>query len=90
MEKIKQSDTLKLNNEHAQWTDNSAVKIGKCTKCKGLQSFGVKYADPTFYRDFCFGCQDFRKFIYQPFLKYIAPNGSKIGYVKGGVSAACR
>lgn len=52
-----------LMNEHARWVHLDKVKIGQCVKCKGLISVGWLFPDMKWYRDFCFGCNDFRKFI---------------------------
>lgn len=82
-------DKIKLTNENSQWVNDAKVKIGKCKKCKGHASVGWLFEHMAWYRDYCFGCNNFTKFIVQPFLKYVPPKGSNEGYVSGGVSHAC-
>lgn len=77
---------MKLNNEHSQWVDPEKVKIGRCVKCNGHQSVGWLFPHLAWYRDYCLDCNDFRKFVVQPSLKYVPPTGQ--GYVVNGISTA--
>jgi hypothetical protein len=79
---------IDLSNSNVQYLDSNKVKIGKCTKCKKLESVGWLFEHMAWYRGYCYECHDTTKFIVQPFLKYVPPVSKSNEYVTNGISYA--
>jgi len=53
---------MNIQNPNDKWIDTAIVRIGKCTKCKGLRRAAMYHAEQKSFRDSCSTCNDFKTF----------------------------